>query len=126
MDEHRAAFEYDLIRLGLRLRDLGETWFTWEDLKAIILGLQHDPGSMTARDIHGNEALAWNMEAQLLAAIFDSLQWIEFRERQSLFKDPGDPPEPLQRPGIKSKKQQWTGAPRTIEEMDRLLGWNQN
>ena len=126
VDEHRPAFEYDLIRLGLRLRDLGEEWFTWEDLRAIIYGVQRDLKSMTALEVHGAEALTWDPQLQMLAGIFDALQVIEYRERQQTFKDPGDPPEPLPRPGVKSTKQQWAGPPRTIEDMDRLLGWNQN
>ena len=119
-------FEYDLIRLGLRLRDLGEPWFTWEDLRAIVHGVQRDLTTMTALDVHGPEPLTWDLPAHLLAGVFDSLGVIEYRLRQQVFKDPGDPPDPLQRPGVKSKKQQWVGHPRTIEEMDQLLGWNQN
>jgi hypothetical protein len=115
-----------LIRLGLRLRDLGEPWFTWEDLRAIIYGVQRDTKSMTALDVHGPEALTWDPQLQLLAGIFDSLQLLEYRQRQQLFKDPGEVPDPLPRPGVKSQRQQWAGPPRTIEDMDRLLGWNQN
>ncbi len=126
VDDHRIPFEYDLIKLGLRLRDLGEPWFTWEDLRAVIHGLQRDLTSMTALDLHGTEALAWDPKAQLLAGIFDQLAVIEYRERQQVFKDPGEAPDPLPRPGVKSTKQQWTGPARTIEEMDQLLGWNQN
>lgn len=85
-----------------------------------------DRTTLLAREISGEEAVTWTAEAQLLAGIFDRLGWMDYRLLWLGQAKNIEPPEPLQRPGVKSKKQQWTGHPRTIDEMDKLLGWRQN
>jgi hypothetical protein len=105
---------------------VGQEWFTWEDLRAVITGLQRDRSSMLARAISGDAAIEWTAEAQLLAAVYDSLGVVNYHLRLLMADKTAEPPEPLERPGVKSKKQQWTGKPVTIEEMDRKLGWRQN
>jgi hypothetical protein len=82
---------------------------------------------MLARAISGDDAVNWTGEAQLLAAVFDGVNMVNYHLRWlGQDKNLGEPPEPLERPGVKSTKQKWTGNPVTIEEMDRKLGWRQN
>jgi hypothetical protein len=68
----------------------------------------------------------WTTEAQLTAAVFDRLGWLDYRLQWLGGVQRIEPPEPLERPGVKRKTQQWTGNPVTIEEMDRKLGWRRN
>jgi hypothetical protein len=71
--------------------------------------------------------LAWDVQAHLLANIFDAIQVNTWAMRDLLTGGKaGDAPEPLPRPGVQPRHIEWKGEPRTIEEMDRLLGWNQN
>ena len=127
VDEHPQAVQADLIKVGLRLRDVGSPHFTWGDLSALVWSFMQDRESNTARDYYTADDLAWDAHAHLLAAIFDAVQIVSwtFRDVMSGGKG-GDPPEPMPRPGIKPRHIEWKGEPRTIEEMDRLLGWNQN
>lgn len=125
IDAHRQALEFDLIRLGLRLRRLATEELTWADLDAIVYGLQLDPGTAVAKDLNGRELLQWDAHAQLMAGVFDQLGITNYLLRRTLGgDDKAEPPEQLPRPGVKPKTVQWGGHARTIEEMDRLLGWD--
>lgn len=126
VDQYRQELDYDVIRLGLRIRDIGQDWFTWEDLRAVVKGLQRDRTTLLARAVSGDEAIEWTTEAQLLAAVFDRLGWLDYRLQWLGGAAKAEPPEPLERPGVKSKTKQWTGNAVTIEEMDRKLGWRQS
>lgn len=113
--------------MGLRLRDVGTPEFGWGDLGAIIRALLQDRHSALAIDYYDAEDLAWDIHASLAAAIFDAVQFQGWALRDMLSgHKAGDPPEPMPRPGVRPRNIQWKGEPRTIEEMDRLLGWNQN
>lgn len=126
LTEHRQALEFDLIKLGLRARDIGEPWLTWEDFRTIVRQLQQERGSALALELNGQELVDWTLTNHLLATVFDSTNLVNWHLRWLGGENVGDPPEPLPRPGIKSKTVQWTGNPVTIEEMDRKLGWRQN
>lgn len=125
VDKYRQALEYDLIKLGLRLRNLGTAALTWEDLGAVVFGLQLDPTTALAKTIHGPELLQWDAHAQLMAGVFDQIGITNYLIRRTMGGDEkAEPPEQLPRPGVKPKTVQWGGQSRTIEEMDRLLGWD--
>lgn len=123
VEGNRQAVEFDLIKLGLRLRDVGSKRFTWEDLRAALVGIRSDPASSLARAVEGPD-LQWTLTAQLIAAVYDQTQYSNYLLRRLAGDDKADLPEPLPRPGVKPTTVQWAGKAVTIEEMDRLLGWD--
>lgn len=64
---HGIAVEGELIRRGLRLRDLGSDRFTWSDLKAIIYTAE--PGSVLAAAL----GAPWGVAEYMAANIIDLL-----------------------------------------------------
>lgn len=123
MDAHGPALEIDLIERGLRLRDVGTDALPWQDLRAIVAGSR--PESALYRDVHGVEAAEWApIVPQLLAAIFDAIQ-LNTYYLQRLGGATPDPPAQLPRPGVTPpERTAWAGTPRTMEEIDQLLGWD--
>jgi len=93
--EHGEALEYDLIRHGLRLRQLGTPEFDWRDLLVIVKHL--GPESATVRDALPEKA-GWGLTEQLLAALVDAIQ-IGNWQRQGKAHAPR--PKPIPRPGVK-------------------------
>lgn len=117
LDEHQEAVEYDLISLGLRLRDLGDT-FTWHDLKIVVGGLPQD--SAVSRSILGPDYI-WDNLSQLLATAVDELRvanWMQTEDATKKF--PANRPEPIPRPGLKKAKPRKREAV-SIEEMAARL-----
>lgn len=97
LERHQEAVEYDLIRMGLRLADLGSPALSWRDLKVIVnqaavLGL---PESAISRAIGGTVA-EWPLDAYMFAAMIDELRAISW---QLSGDSSAEPPKPLPRPG---------------------------
>lgn len=90
--EHPDEVEYELIRLGLRLRWLGSPLLSFRDLILIVSLASRD--SPLVRVL--NPDTGWDLHAHLLAVIFDSLNaanWQRAGGKQS------SRPKPLSRPG---------------------------
>ena len=90
--EHPDEVEYELIRLGLRLRWLGSPLLTLRDLILIVSLAPRDSPLLRAL----NPDTGWDLHAHLLAVIFDSLNaanWQRAGGKQST------KPKPLARPG---------------------------
>lgn len=95
IDERGEVVEYECIRLGLRLRDLGSDRLTWRDLLVIV---KHcPPGSPLAGAL--NPVSSWTTTDHLLAFVFDavrSLAWTTASNADNPhpqpFPRPGDPP----------------------------------
>ncbi len=68
VEQHQEAIEYELLRIGRRLRDLG-TRLTWRDLLVLVRGWQKSPHNAVSEAIHGYSV--WTIEEQLLAELID-------------------------------------------------------
>jgi hypothetical protein len=122
VEDHRQAVEFELIKLGLRWDDIGTARLRWSLLLAIVQ--QSGLDSAIARDVHGALAIQWApILPQLIAALIDTTSVTNFYLRQLGGDERATPPEPFPRPGVEPKVPEWSGTPRTMEEMDQLLGW---
>ena len=108
---HHMAVEGELIRRGLRIRDVGSDRCTWSDLRAVIYTA--DPGSYLAAAM----GVPWAATEYLLANIVDLLNagnWQRGGDR-SVRR-----PKPMPRPGEKDDSAQVFGsdpiAPDDFEE----------
>lgn len=89
---HYVAVEGELIRRGLRVRDLGSERFTWSDLKAVIYTA--DPGSHLAATL----GAPWGVNDYMMANVVDLLSagnWQRGGNKNA------PKPKPIARPGEK-------------------------
>lgn len=125
--EHGEAVEYDLIALGLRLEWLGTDALSWRDLLVIVK--QSPRGSALSRAVNGEDDF-WGLPEHLLAGIFDLLASANWQRGGD---EKAKRPDPFPRPGVGRRRALGmdgeviaSGKGVSIEEMDRLLGWNKN
>lgn len=116
LNEHGEAVEYDLIRLGLRLDQLGTKRLSWRDLWVIVRQSGRD--SALARSLHG-ERVGWTQETWLLADIFDVLQAANWQ--RNLGKGPKPKPFPRPVKANDSTTKTFGSAPLPIDELDNWL-----
>jgi hypothetical protein len=98
---HTVAVEGELIRRGLRIRDLGSERCTWSDLKAVIYTA--DPGSHLASAL----GAPWGVADYMMANVIDLLNagnWQRGGNKNS------PRPKPIQRPGEEDKGVKRFGA----------------
>lgn len=98
---HTVAVEGELIRRGLRIRDLGSGRFTWSDLKAVIYTA--DPGSHLASAL----GAPWGVSDYMMANVIDLLNagnWQRGGNKSA------PKPKPMQRPGEKDEGVKRFGA----------------
>lgn len=117
IDEHQEAVEYDLIGLGLRLRDFPNAGFTWRDLLVIV---QQSPRtSAVYRSVAGPD-WEWDLANQLRAASVDALNGANWQRGSG--KD-RDRPKPIPRPGVEPDAKSWGKGALPVDEMADWLGW---
>lgn len=119
VEEHSEAVEYDLIRMGLRLRNAGTSGFNWRDLWVVVRNLGRD--TVTFAAIHADDDSvdpAWGVSEYLLAAAVDALN---FRLYQA-GGGKGQKPKPVPRPGDTVRTR---GDSMSREEADAWLGWGE-
>lgn len=106
--EHREALEYHLIKLGLRLRDLGTEKLSWYDLKIIVRHIE--PGSPLHHAIAPEQA-RWatgEIVPYLLAHIADVLANANWQRANR----PSAPrPKPIPRPGDNAQNKKYGSEP---------------
>lgn len=122
--EHGEAIEYDLITLDRHRDWLGTERLTWRDLLVIVRQLP--AGSALDRSQRGAES-DLRSDAYLLGMVVNLLQTVSWQ----LAGDPKAPkPEPFLLPGQQAPTGAETttshkGRGMTIDEVNRLLGWDQ-
>lgn len=123
IDEHGEAIEYDLISLGLRLRDLGSDQFTWRDLKIIV---RQGPRESAITRAIASDVHVWGVQEQLLAEAVDTLHWLKWvKTKDAQSKPPKNIPEPIPRPGVKPKEKEIIKFDvMTQDEALAWLGWD--
>lgn len=119
IDEHGPAIEYDLIKLGLRLRQLGTDALSWRDLLVIAQHSGH--GTALQRSMHP-DAAQWGLSEHLLAMVADAViagNWMQSKDGQKN----RNRPKPIQRPGVKPEHKKFGGTAEDIESIREWLGW---
>ena len=119
IEEHGPAIEYDLIKLGLRLRQLGTDLLSWRDLLVIV---QHSPHGSALMAAQNPDAAPWGLSEHLLAVIADSViaaNWMQSKDGQKN----RNRPKPIRRPGVEPDKKQFGGRAESIDTIREWLGW---
>ena len=98
IDEHGEAFEFDLIRLGVRLRDAPSPELNWRDLWVIANRSGRD--TELYRELHPEDDTTWSVTDYLLALVADNTA---FRLYQAA-GGKGKKPKPVPRPGNEDRK----------------------
>lgn len=117
IEKHEDALAYDLIGLGLRLRQLGEDHFTWGDLGVIVR--QAPRSSALYGSLYPDQA-QWGMPEQLMALMADNLAVANWQRGGG---KRADYPEPITRPGVEPKNKQFGKGAIPYDEMNEWLGW---
>ena len=112
--EHSEALEFDLIKLGLRLRDAGSLEFNWRDLWVICRRLGRD--SELYKSMNPDDDTSWSVTDYLLAMVADNTS---FRLYQAA-GGKGKKPKPVPRPG---DVKQYGGDALPVTDMQDWLGW---
>ncbi|MFC4123703.1 DUF5361 domain-containing protein [Nocardia rhizosphaerae] len=118
LEEYAEAIEYDLITMGLKLRNLGTDELSWGDLKAVISCSPHTSALYRARQPREHE---WRLDRMLLADIADSLRWLVWA-KSSDAQHGRNRPEPIPRPGVKDVRER-IGDSTTVSGVNEMLGW---
>lgn len=96
LDKHQDAIEADLIRTGLRLRDVGSSGFDWRDLLVLVRQAPHDSALMAAAH---PEAARWGQGEFLLAELVDLTALLLWAKTVDGAKN-RNRPRPYPRPGV--------------------------
>lgn len=114
IDEHAEAVEYDLIRHGERLRNLGGS-LSWRDLK-VILERQEPRESALWRE--NQPDVEWGLQEHLLAMNADMLRMLFWAKTKDGSKN-RNRPKPIERPGARPER--LGRKPLPLDEMDVWL-----
>ncbi len=118
IDEFPEAVEYDLIGLGLRLRDLGSERLSWRDLKVIITRMPQHISALAA-ERNPNDS-PWGLREHLLAELTDIQRLALWTKTKDGAKN-RNRPKPIERPGRRPEK--FGKKPLSIDRMKEWLGW---
>ena len=113
IDEHGEALEFDLIALGLRLRDCPSPEFNWRDLWVVCRRLGRD--SELYKSTNPDDDTSWSVTDYLLAMVADNTS---FRLYQAA-GGKGKKPKPVPRPGDVKR---YGGDALPVTEMAEWLG----
>lgn len=114
-DEHGEALEYDLIGMGLRLRDAGSSRFDWRDLWVVCKHLGRD--SALYKSLNPDDDTSWSVTEYLLAMLVDN----STARLWQAGGGKGKRPKPLPRPSDTTKHR---GDTLPAAEMVDWLGWD--
>lgn len=122
VSEHRRAVAYDLLKLGLRLRDFPSPDLTYGDMLVIIQQAPRESAIARAVD---PERAEWSLSDYLLAMIADANTWLVWSKSQDGQKN-RNRPKPIPRPGMEEDKDTrvFGSDPIPIDELDDFLGWS--
>lgn len=120
IDDHRSAVEFDLIKLGLRLRHLGTDLLTWRDLLVIVQNTFTDTALFRAMN---PDTWQWKLSDYLLAVIADATitgNWMQSKDGQRN----RNRPKPIPRPGVDTGEKTYGAGAVDLDEMRDWLGWS--
>ena len=107
--EHRAEVQYDLIRAGLRVWQVGTRAFGWDDFAVWVRFAES--GSQLVKAVAG---VQWSPELHRLTDVFEVLNAANWQRGGR-----GPKPKPVRRPGFKSGEQM--GKPVSFERVEQFL-----
>ncbi|MFI5781207.1 DUF5361 domain-containing protein [Nocardia sp. NPDC051570] len=96
LDKHQDAVEADLIRAGLRLRNVGTAEFDWRDLLVLIRQSARESALMAAAH---PDAARWGQSEFLLAELVDLTALLLWAKTKDGAKN-RNRPRPYPRPGV--------------------------
>jgi hypothetical protein len=114
VNEHLEAIDYDLLTLGLDVRDVGTPKLGWRRLRSVLTYLPST--SALARAVHG-ETAEWTVTEHLLAAAVDALHAANWQRGGGKQQKP----KPIDRPGGRKKKSFATETV-PLSEAGRIFG----
>lgn len=117
---HAEAVEFDLIRYGLRLRDLGSPHFTWRDFLVIVRRMPYADSALAAEMNPADSP--WTLAEHLLAELVDVQRLALWAKTKDGSKN-RNRPKPIERPGNRPTRI-GAGNGMSFEEMDAWLGRN--
>jgi hypothetical protein len=115
VEDHAGAINYDLMKMGLRLRMLGTEALSWGDLHDYVRYGNTD--TALALERHGATVL-WGITDHLLAVVADALHAANWQRGGGK----GMRPQPIQRPGVEDGSQKLGADP--IPAADFMDWWN--
>ena len=118
LEELPDAVEYDLITLGLRLRDLPCERLTWRDLKVIVTRMPQHKSALAAEQ--RSDDAPWALNEHLLAEIADTQRLLLWAKTKDGTKN-RNRPQPIPRPGRRPEK--FGKKPLKLDRMKEWLGW---
>ncbi|MFP7697114.1 DUF5361 domain-containing protein [Trueperella sp. LYQ143] len=108
----RDEIEYELIRLGLRLRDVGQPCFNLRDLFLIV---SHPmPGLPLERVVAGEAWTPWKTTDYLLASVLDCVRWLVWSKTRDGARGV-NLPTPTPRPGMANQSSEECQQVRGVE-----------
>lgn len=116
IEAFREAIEFDLITLGLRLRDVGTDGLTWGDVYTIIR--QSSRSSALFRAMNPDE-FEWTLTNLLTAEVADAVRVANWQRGEG---KRSDLPKPIPRPGVQTEKRYGREAV-PMDVMAEWLGW---
>ncbi|CAM3953583.1 DUF5361 domain-containing protein [Nocardia ninae] len=96
VDAHRDAVEADLIRAGVRLRDVGSESFNWHDLLVLV---RQSPRESALMSVMHPEVTRWGQGEFLLAELIDLASLLLWAKTKDGAKN-RNRPRPYPRPGV--------------------------
>lgn len=120
IEQHAGAVEYDLIRHGLRLRNLGTRELSWRDLLVIVKNQPPDQSALAVA-VNPDDAAWQSLEPHLLAEMVDMLHLLVWAKTKDASKGRGRP-KPIERPGTRPDR--FGKKPLPLDEMRVWLGWS--
>lgn len=117
--EFPGAVEYDLIRHGVRLRDVGSERFSWRDFWVVMRWMPPE-GSAMWREREPEDS-PWTHQLMLLAEQIDLLSLLVWAKTKDGSRN-RNRPKPYPRPGARPKK--FGKKPLPLDEMKEWLGWD--
>jgi hypothetical protein len=118
--EHSEAVEYDLLRLGRHIDDLGTPGLSWRDLWVIVTCAQPDTATFKAL----NPDWQHTVELELMRAQEYATRWQMWAKTEDAHKKPPrNVPKPLPLPWDPTAKEEVKPTAMTIAEADEFLGW---
>jgi hypothetical protein len=116
VEDHAGAINYDLMKLGLRLRQLGTGALSWGDLRDYVR--YGNTETALALETHGSTVL-WGVTDHLLAVVADALHNANWQRGGGK----GSKPQPIPRPGVEGDAVKMGAEP--IPAADFWDWWNE-
>lgn len=114
-DSFEDALRFDLLRLGIRLEEVGMGRVSWVDIRAVIRSSPRDSAYVRAKV---GADVEWTLDRELLAGLVDvvvSLRWM-------LSGGKGQRPKPIKRPSTRGEQQTF-GVSEGFDSVEEFEAW---